>query len=1433
MRKCDIPYSKNQINAIEQRNSNLLIAAAAGSGKTMVLVEHIIDRITASENKTDIDKLLVVTFTRMAAKEMRDRIEKTLNKMIEENPEDENLRRQIKLLPQANISTIDKFCGYIVHNYFFKTEFEPAYNLVEAKDINALKEDTLDEMIEELLESGDKRIKRLIKSFGSARKNANLKNAILNIDQQLESYPWPEKWLENQIKVLSSDIPFTDTSLYKEYVEKLINAFQAFINKEIKTIAGLYDLFDTTVALENMQQKLGYEDIANKAGIPFSALSDETLKELDAISKKLGIVINEDNLGLVVCQYEKDLINQKIARCEKKKKKYYEFYTKAKADVNSISSWLADDFFTLKRPATCWKRGNSLYPKKDDYEKGTEIGIRYKKLIEGALSEHEKVSAEVKSIHSFFKLDRNVLNQMTKASNDEMVALLEVVLKFRNNVAVAKKEDNKYDFSDIEHAALDILINPENFECTEVAKELRTKFDEIIIDEYQDSNDLQEYILKSISREEEGHPNMFMVGDLKQSIYAFRNAKPALFIGKYKSFERLNDSNAEEFEALKHCEQAYAAKSYLIELSQNFRSRYSVLESINEIFRSIMKNEYCGFNYDKEAELNFAFKDLDNDKPCNKSEYIRLLFDKNKNADSAEEAASVADLLNDDSDDENPFPQKKSDDEAIETEGEVEAEAGYVTKRIKDIITGVENIPVWDKEIKMMRPAKASDIAILLREGKTSGRIYKEKLEKLGIGVKFSVEQSYYESDVVNVITSMLNILDNPRDDVPAATVAYSPIIGLNSEELSFIKAVYGDHVEVEDDDEDGERNKKVADKKWTAKEYLFDSFIKLVNSDIDSSIEAVRDNLEKKGVDLKEGSEDRLTIAKGLSNAKAKLEKFFAIYNEIEKNKNKWSVHELISEIYERTGYYNLVGTLPSGEAKQSNLNTLVLIAKKNEAQQRYSLYDFIVEVKRQKELNVPVEEAGDEFSDSDDVRIYTIHKSKGLEFPIVFLCGMGKGFNTGDLKEEILINPKEQDVNDLASEYGIAGNYHENKRRLKFKTYARVMFAERKRKDMINEELRVLYVALTRAKEKLIVTTTKDVNKHEVPYKLSNEMLDRIEKDRSTSLQLKKLFEEFKEYEMLVRYSDAKSLRDLFEMALSLNQDANSSWEVINKEIEFESKKRDFSSDDLAYERFFERLEKFKSKDYEDYRVKELIGNLEKVNGYEYHYKALANTPFKLSVTKIKELASEVKELYREGEADNNSYRNEISVDKLPKSFGLTAAEKGTLYHKIYELLNFSDIFKSSFDFLEIKRQIKAMADSRLIDSKELKALDDKKINGLFETELGKRMAKADAAHLLYKEHPFVLGIPKKELFSEIETEDEILLVQGIIDAYFIEDEKVILLDYKTDKVNDGSEETLVKKYKKQLELYSRALRLYYGKEVSEIWIYSTTLGKAVEVK
>ena len=1125
---------------------------------------------------------------------MREKILEAIYKKIEENPEDENLQKQVILLNKASISTIHSFCLDVIKNNFYEIDVSANTRIADDSEILLLQQEVIDDLFEEKYEEEDSNFIKLIKTYTKYNQDEVLKDLILRVYSYIQASPFPEEWLEEQIEKLNIEdgTNFSDTVWGKIITE---NANQI--------------LEDSILKLQNIRTKMTC----------FPELDKFTAKIEDDIDKYTYI---QNNLS--------------------------DWDTAVEA-INTLKNamWTKDQKIT-----------NDLKDEAKDVRESTKDEFKKVKKLMNCSS--EEAVQDIKYMYPILKM------------------LKDLILEFSQKFYQRKREKNIMDFSDMEHLALKILVKKDengNIVKSEIAKKYENKFEEIAIDEYQDSNLVQEYILTSVSR---GN-NIFMVGDVKQSIYKFRQARPKLFLDKYDSY-KLEPVNGEDRK---------------IQLFKNFRSRSNILDFTNLVFEDIMSRELGNIEYNQDEYLNLGAN-----------------FEEIQNQDYKTEL-EILDLS-----EENDDIWKTDEEETEEEQEKVEdvvLEARFVARKIKELIDS--KYQIIDKKTGR-RDIQYKDIAILLRTSSGVANVYEKEISELEIPVYSDSSSQYLQSVEIETIMSLLRIINNPMQDIPLVTVMRSPIGNFTDNELIEIR---------------------MADRNSSFYEALLKS------------------DLEK-------------------------AHRFLNLLKELREDEEYMTLDEWIWNIYTKTGYMNYVNLMPNGALRVSNLRMLFERAKQYEEASFKGLYNFINFIDKIKFNQEDLKAAKIIGENENVVRIMTIHKSKGLEFPVVILAGVGKQFNFRDLNGKILLD---QDL-------GMGPQYIDSDRYIEFKTLAKKALAIKEKNEAISEEMRILYVALTRAKEKLIIVgRQKDVNKKMSEKQKLLEIYSTIDGNKINPYLLQKYKTYLDWLELIYLKEGVANTKNLFTVNINKREKTSvkieNGVEDISKKIIEESNKN--------------------NDEQEKEKIKEILN-------WQYKHQSIEGIPTKTSVSKLKEKREQEVQITQEPKFINEEVKTK-----------LTGAQKGTLIHLCLQKMKETE----EYNLEKITELIEELKDKEIITEIEVQNIDKEKLLEYTNSQLWTELKQAKEIH---KEHPFYINIKASRIYNQINKEDdEEILVQGVIDLFFIDkDDKLILVDYKTDYVQNENE--LVEEYKGQLDLYKEALEQSLDKKVDKMCIYSVYLNKLIEI-
>lgn len=1260
-----VSWTTEQQQVIDLRNRNILVSAAAGSGKTAVLVERIVKIITDKNHPVDIDHLLIVTFTNAAAAEMRERIGNAIEKALDEQPGNEHLLRQLTLIHNAQITTIDSFCLYVVRNHFHEIDLEPNFRIGDEGELKLLREDVLGRVLEQNYEEPSEAFSDFVEGYASGRTDAALNEMILQLYEFSRSYPWPEKWLDS-----------------------FVGAYRIETREELDRAEWLAPLTENICFV---------------------------LKDCEQLLKQaLAITQQDDGPDMYEKAVQSDLekyegLSRLTSFCE-------------------LSGALSD----IKYDRLASSRGFEGDPDK----------------LELVKSLREQAKDVVKKLcKQYFFCSPEMMIEQLERTEPMLEEVVRLTKQFADEFAAAKRRKNLVDFHDVEHFALQILVDEETEKAKKTAEEFGDTFEEIMIDEYQDSNEVQETLLRSISREERGENNIFMVGDVKQSIYRFRLARPELFMKKYDSYS-LEESTTQR-----------------IDLHKNFRSREEVLTCTNDIFYKIMARSLGNVEYDAEAALY-------------------------PGASYPVSADFIPEILLADSNDELLEDTELTDKKTLE--------AKIVAEEIKHLM---KTQPVTDKAAGTLRAAHYSDIVILLRSLSGWADSLVEVLNENGIPAHTVSSTGYFSTVEVQTVLSMLRLLDNPRQDIPMAAVLRSPMAGLTDEELAVLRL------------EDGSVPFHEAVLELAEGLYEEDGQKEISNSEED----------QKQGRNADGKKEDDIE-----TTAHRKLLKFYKKYRQLRQLVPDTPIHELIEIILRETGYGHYVAAMPAGSRRTANLNMLLEKAAAYEKTSYKGLFHFVRYIDELQKYDVDFGEADMVGENEDVVRIMSIHKSKGLEFPIVIVSGMGKNFNKQDTRSKMVLHP----------ELGIGLDYMDGKKRIKSPTIAKKAIAKQIELENLGEELRVLYVALTRAKEKLILTGTLKDAPEKLEFFRQQAALYAHSSDTTA-------------IPYLTRESAAGYLDWILPAVLSYGDKYPvrivEAAELVLDEVENQLEKN---------ENLTERIGEIEAADTQ------LVGQLKQRFSQRYPYQTDILRKNKYSVSELKHRA--MRERFEaEQEETVPAFLEEPVTPTIPlfiqreesveQETANRGALRGTAVHRVMECYDFASEKSVQEQMEAMEKEEKITADMRAL-------VKEQTVADFVSSETGKRMALAQRGGALYREKPFVMGFTEEELENygfgvgsntdsceniyektdseqekeeqkKVRHEEDLTLIQGIIDVFWIEKDGIVLLDYKTDRVQQAKE--LIDRYETQLKLYADALERVFAArklKVKEILIYSFSLEQLI---
>lgn len=1228
-------WTDDQWKAIVASGQDILVAAAAGSGKTAVLVERIIRKIISKENPVDVDALLVVTFTNASAAEMRSRIGEALEKALKENPSSLHLRRQLTLLNKASISTLHSFCLQVVRKYYYLINIDPGFRIADQTEGQLLIDEVLDEMFEEEYSREDNEaFFDLVDRYTSDRNDVELQTLIRELYFFSRSHPTPSVWLDQ--------------------------------------LTAMYDLGET----EEVESLPFVQYLLQDIEMQLLGAKDQLEQAMELTTLPAGPAPRAENLV---------------------------------DDLKQVSELIAlkNSWEQLSEQIKTFKLSRAKIVKGDQYDKA---------LTDQVTSLRNAVKKQIEQLRDemFSRTLRNYLLDFEHLK-PVVTKLVSLVKQFADRYEGMKKEKGIVDFADLEHYCLQILQTEEK-EPSEAALFYKQQFVEVLVDEYQDVNLVQESILRFVTKDEEATGNMFMVGDVKQSIYRFRLAEPFLFLNKYKRFTQTAEQTGMR-----------------IDLSKNFRSRTEVLDGTNYVFKQIMGEKVGEIVYDDDAELKLGAA-----YPENELMNTELLLIERGGKDEEAEQGDETGVF---------------DEQELET---VQLEARLMAKKIKSLID--QQFQIYDRSIGGTRAVTYRDVVILLRSMPWAPQIM-EEFKQAGIPVYANLSNGYFEATEVAIMLSVLKVIDNPFQDIPLASVLRSPVVGLDANELALIRTF---------------------DKKGTY-------------------YDALKTFLEK-------GSLANQTLF-------IKLNSFVELMQGWRDLARQGSVSDLIWQLYRDTKFFDFVGGMPGGKQRQANLRALYDRARQYEATSFRGLFRFLRFIERMQERGDDLGAARALGEQEDVVRLMTIHSSKGLEFPIVFVAGLSKQFNMMDLNKKYLLD----------KELGFGTKLINPKLRVSYPTLPYIALKRKMRMELLAEEMRVLYVALTRAKEKLyLLGTLKDADKKIADWRNQLSHSDWLLPD----------FERAK----------AKSYLDWIGPALIRHQDSvilNEGQRCLNEEISLHPSK--WTIETVKGE---ELVETFKAEEEVNLELLTSISRGEpvlieseqkqQVNNqlmWSYPYKAATTSRSKQSVSELKR-QREVQDEY----SDQQFIRNQSSQAFLynrpsfMQSKSVSPAERGTAMHTVMQHMKQSEPVTK----MDVTAKIQELVEKELLSIELAEVINIEQIVEFFSSRIGERLLHAKQ---VYREVPFSYALQAEQLYDDLENEP--VLVQGIIDCLFEDEEGIVLLDYKTDTIegrfsNEMTEveQVLRERYRVQIELYTKAIEAIIQRPLNEKYLFFFDGGYLIEM-
>ena len=1279
--------TEEQAKIINARNTSLLVSAAAGSGKTAVLVERIVSLVCDKENPVDIDRILVVTFTQAAAAEMKERVLKRIGEILEDDPENEHLLRQQTLVHRALITTTDSFCLDVIRNHFQDIGIEPDFRVVDDGEAELIRADVLRDVLERAYEEKTPGFVKAVESFCPGNDDSVLEDVIMGLYRTSESFPWPEEYLLDR--------------------------------KNDHDIEKCEDLNSTEIEAAVMQSSAGY------------------------IAYALWYI----EYALRIC--ESNPVMENYAETFVDDRNFFESLERCVA-----LGTLTDMYGLMSTLKESKKRLKALRKAKTDEEAlaREELSVPAKAFRDEAWKQLDKLYKNYFS----FPIEEQV--RFIKGCSDSVNAVIDLVIEFRRKYTEEKKKRHSVDFSDLSHYALDILTTHTekngviDIAPTDAATEYRNRFAQVMVDEYQDSNLIQEVILTAVSAENIGRYDRFTVGDVKQSIYSFRQARPDLFLQKQHEYSSIPPKME-------------------IDLTGNFRSRTEVIDSVNRVFERIMHEENGGIEYDEKAELKAKAEYA----PCENCKTELIIYD-NKMIEEA--ASGMADDHNNGGSEGGEY-HASLDDLLDDASDKSELEALIVATRIRELMKS-QKVSDGNRYNPGLRNICYSDIVILCRSVSSVTETYRKVFADMGIPLYAEGKNGYFKASEVSLLLQYLRVLSNPLDDIPLYAVMHSVFGGFSEDEIALIRA---------------------GRKKCPLYEAL--NNCNLSNEALIDKLKFFLDSIDK--------------------------------YRELS---SYLTVRQLLDRITADYHYIEMCAALPGGQSRTGNVQMLLVMATNYERSSYLGLNDFIRYIDNMEKFEIDSGEVGSASESADVVRLMTIHKSKGLEFPVVILAGMGKGFNFRDVYKPLLADDR----------LGLGCRYADTDMRVRMRTLRYSAISDKKRRDVIAEEMRLLYVAMTRAKEKLImVGGLKD----------AEDTLNECHEYPMQRLAFGNFQSSDKYFDLILPVIGCDEVREVIDIRM------------VDADVIMASGRKEEESQAAGVSEFT-----VASHGDTSYADREVLDMLEKKFSYEYPYSYLENLYAKTTVSELKMAAMAEKDegaydLMEHGEDETpvpvfaGGSRNRIydapsmdesfegGADTSGKMF-ISGTERGNAYHRIMQLLSWERILMPVMDrvpstcdeYIETvtskKRDIVESVRSFLDEERQAGHISDKthaavspyKIYGFLLSRLSFRMWMAERDGSLRREQPFVFGIPASRLHDPEHKhadskalDEEILMIQGIIDAYFVENGSIVLLDYKTDTVDDMDE--LWKRYETQMDYYREALESLEGITVSERHLYSFRLG------
>lgn len=1180
-------WTESQKNAIYATGGAVLVSAAAGSGKTAVLVQRVIERITSKVNPVDVDKLLIVTYTKAAAAEMKDRIYKRLDELISVDSTNTHLLHQQLLLPNAHISTIHSFCADVVRNNFYDLDISPDFRLADDTELSLLKKQALDSVLESMYAQNNKDFLEMIEAYSTSKNDKNIENVILSLYSFLCSHPFPEEWLKEKLAMYNHSISIEASvwgSVIIDYTKSILSYFKSVI--------------DNCLILHNNS---------------------------DELSQKYG-----DKLLNYLYYFQDYIFN----------------------------------FNALLKNANWDDIRNYIYSfEKNSFPRGKKLENDSDKIIiQNNTNKFKDIIT--KTLPKLYFNNSNDCKKDIEYLSTILVQLINVVTMFKSEYSLLKSNKNIADFSDLEYLMLKLLTNSENGNTafTPFAMELSEKFTEVMVDEYQDANEVQELIFKAVS---DNGKKLFVVGDVKQSIYGFRQANPQIFINRKESYNLYNDAL-----------QNYPAK---IILDKNFRSRSGVTDAVNFVFKRLMSKEMGQMEYAEEDQLKCG-----------------------ANYQPSSTPDTSLHILN--------YTNCPLDMTTLE--------ARHIAKKIKAM---VGNYMITDSN--GLRPAKYSDFAILLRSAKSHSPTFVYELSSAGIPCRSDATPEFITAWEISVIISLLKIIDNPLQDIPLLNVLMSPIFGFTPDDMAQIR-------------------------------------------------------IDSKNTSL------YLAVKKSSEKGNAKSSAFLSTIDDFRAIAATTPTDLLLNYIYQHTMFTSMVIKLQNGEQKLNNLRLLQEYAKNYEESNYKGLTHFVRYISRIEEQQGDLLGSNSTIDNPDQVTVMSIHRSKGLEFPVCFIANTAKHFN-GDLSDDVLLHP----------ELGIGLFRKNTELHYKYTTMPREAIGLEIDKNSKSEELRVLYVAMTRAREKLIITTSLSKPKDVIHNAFCN--ITNVDKLSPYIVGSCKSISDWLIHCALMHPSGNVLRKYINQPPNLFANETSAPWDIsvidtepyytANKEaVEKQVEGNSIQANTIPFSEIQRRL------------------------NFTYPYSKLGKTPAMVSASELIHGKQYLEYAF-------------LSKPKFLKGAELKGAEKGTALHQFLQYANLSNAKLNSTD------ELKRLVDNSFLTIEQAAAIDTETMTKCLNSPLMERIVNSTE---VYREHRFFVPLSLYDLendFKDLNYSHE-TIIQGAVDCIFLEDEQLVIVDYKSDRVK--STQQLSQKYALQLKLYKNAIEQSFDKTVKECIIYSLCLNDYITV-